>query len=133
MPRNPRIDPPNTFLAVPPDLDPGEGISVEQSVVEISSQIQDVIRKLNGQLRIGTNVNSERSGNLDGQTLTIVFPSADTEVGHPHGLERVPEGFIVTNRDRACSVYQSDGGTWSDEMIYLKCDTASAQVQLIVF
>ena len=51
-----------------------------------------------------------------------------------HGLGAVPKGWYVVEKDRACDVYRSSTDTVSDERyFYLKCDTASAVVTLLVF
>lgn len=51
-----------------------------------------------------------------------------------HGLGAVPKGWYVVEKDRACDVYRASTDAASDERyIWLKCDTASAVVTLLVF
>jgi hypothetical protein len=51
----------------------------------------------------------------------------------PHGLGRKPIGYDVVRRDAAAIVYDSSGGSWGEDVIYLKCDTASVTIKLRVY
>jgi hypothetical protein len=63
------------------------------------------------------------------------FGSAvDTPERVRHGLDSVPEGFIVVDADRACIVYRaSDAPKADSRYIWLECNTASAVVTLLIF
>jgi len=54
----------------------------------------------------------------------------NTEDTVPHGLERVPSGFIVTSIDKAGVVYKSSA--FDATNLKLKCSVASAAVTLHV-
>lgn len=58
--------------------------------------------------------------------------NADTEFTVTHYLGRIPAGFIVTDADKACSVYDS-GTAWTNNAIYLKCDAANTAISILVF
>ena len=58
--------------------------------------------------------------------------SADDEFSLTHHLNRQPSGFIKINSDEACNLYDS-GTAWTDELIYLKCDTANVEIKVLVF
>jgi len=58
--------------------------------------------------------------------------NANTEFSVTHHLGRVPNGFIITKSDKACSVYDS-GTAWTSTTIYLKCDAANTALSLSVF
>jgi hypothetical protein len=58
--------------------------------------------------------------------------NANVEFSITHHLDRTPIGFILTNSDKACSVYDS-GTAWTTSLIYLKCNAANAAVELYVF
>lgn len=58
--------------------------------------------------------------------------NANAEFSITHHLGRVPNGFIITKSDKACSVYDS-GTTWTTSLIYLKCDAANVALSLSVF
>lgn len=67
------------------------------------------------------------------ESLTVADTgNANTEFSLTHHLSRVPNGFIITKSDKACSVYDS-GTTWTSSMIYLKCDAANVALSLSVF
>lgn len=133
MADNPIINNDGDFLSVPPDLSPGENVTPEQSILEISSVIQAAVSKLNGGIKLGTTMNGSRIGNLDGQRVTVIFADADTERKVPHGLGRVPVGYIPVRKDRACDIYDSTETAWGESLFSVKCDTADAQVDLWVF
>ena len=133
MADNPIINNDGDFLPVPSDLSPGENITPEQSILEISSVIQSIVAKINGGLALGTTMNGSRVGNLSGQRVTVIFGSANTERKIPHGLGRVPAGYIPVRKDRACDIYDSTETAWGESLFSVKCDTADAQVDLWVF
>lgn len=67
------------------------------------------------------------------ESLTVADTgTANTEFSVTHHLSRVPNGFIITKSDKACSVYDS-GTTWTNSLIYLKCDAANTALSLSVF
>ena len=67
------------------------------------------------------------------EALTVADTgSANAEFSVTHHLDRVPNGYIITKNDAACSVYDS-GTTWTSTTIYLKCDTANVALSLSVF
>lgn len=50
----------------------------------------------------------------------------------PHGLGRIPRGYIVIKRDQVVEVY--DGTTdWDTSYIYVKSDVAGAVVSVLIF
>ena len=133
MADNPIINNEGDFLSLPPDLTPGENTTPEESIVEISSALQAIVAKLNGDMRLGTALNGSRIGNFSGQRVTVIFGTANEERKVPHGLGRVAVGYIPVRRDRACHVYDSTETAWGDDLLSVKCDTADAQVDLWVF
>lgn len=47
------------------------------------------------------------SDNFDAMSISVVFPTANTTVIVPHGLNRIPAGYIVQGRSAAMIVYDS--------------------------
>lgn len=71
--------------------------------------------------------------NFDWQKITFTSNATpDTEDTVAHTLKRIPEGFIVINKDKAADVYDS-GTPWTEDEIYLKTDVASAALTIYVF
>ena len=67
------------------------------------------------------------------ESLTVADSgNANTEFSKTHHLGRIPNGFLVTKSDKACSVYDS-GTAWTISTIYLKCDAANVALSLSVF
>lgn len=71
--------------------------------------------------------------NMD--TREILFTSsgvANTENTVAHTLGKIPSGYFVVSLNKAAIVY--DGGTtWTASNIYLKVNTATTVVRIIVF
>lgn len=100
---------------------------------QFSADIKALVTKVNGGISFGNGEQGSQSGNVDGHTVQIKFPSApDTEATIPHGLARRPIGYVVLSKDRACDVYDSSRGSWNDDFLYLKCTVADATVLLIL-
>ena len=99
----------------------------------ILGKLKEIAKKINGQLSFGSGVSSAQAGNFGGQWLTWTFTGADTPYLIPHSLGRVPVGYKVMRRDKACIIYDANIGDWGDMNFYLQSDTAAATVSLIVF
>jgi len=67
------------------------------------------------------------------QVVHAFGSSANTSERIRHGLGAVPIGWYVIQKDRACDVYRATTDEPSDNFyIWLKCDTASAAVTLLI-
>lgn len=105
-----------------------------ETLAYLTDLLASIVRKINGQLSLGNDDQSSQAGNLDAQRISWTFSGTpDTESAIPHGLQRVAEGYLVVGADRACIVYDSQRASWSKDSIFLKCNTASATVALLVF
>lgn len=100
----------------------------------LSTTLRGMIDKFNGGISLGNGLSGYRSGNLDAQYIDVFTPSvADTEFAVPHGLGRKPIGYDVVRRDKAAIVYDSSGGSWGENVLYLKCNVASTTIKLRVY
>jgi hypothetical protein len=45
----------------------------------------------------------------------------------------VPVGYLVVRSDKASRVYDSAVGSWTESIMYLKCDVATATIKLLVW
>ena len=98
----------------------------------ILSKLKEVVKKINGKISFGSGVTSAQAGNMDAQWITWFFKAADTPYLIPHSLNRVPTGYSVRRRDKACIIYDANIGDWGNKDFYLQSDTASATVSLLV-
>lgn len=58
----------------------------------------------------------------------------NTEFAVAHTLGRIPTGYLVVKKDKACDVYTATGGTsWTTSAIYLKSSVANCNVLIWVF
>ena len=100
----------------------------------LTAALRTIIAKFNGGISYGGGNSGYRAGNLDAQYIDVFTPSvADTEFTVPHGLGRKPIGYDVVRRDKAAVVYDSSGGSWGSDAIYLKCNVASTTIKLRVY
>lgn len=116
-----------------PDIALQDGKLTEKQALTVSAKIQQIIGRLNNGLSLGTGQTAHQAGNLDAQYVDVLMGDADAEVAIPHGLGRRPIGYWVVRRDRACIIYDSSNGSWSSTLLYLRSDTASATIRLLVF
>lgn len=107
-----------------------EGKITAQVAAYMSQVLLSVVKKINGMLSLGDGTSYSWSGNVDGQWIQIVTPSvANTEMIVRHGLKRLPVEVFTGTPDKAASFY-SDRRSWTTEELRLKCDVASATVNL---
>jgi hypothetical protein len=110
-----------------------DGKMSQNTAAYISGALRGLIAKLNGQLSFGTGISSTRAGNFDAQYIDVYTPGADAEFAVPHGLGRKPIGYDVVRQDKACNVYDSSGGSWGFDTLFLKCDVANCTIKLRVY
>ena len=58
--------------------------------------------------------------------------TANAEDSAGHSLKRVPQGYLVISVDKAAVIYKGSNA-WTTDKIFLKSNTASTAVKLIVF
>lgn len=92
--------------------------------VKLYQSVQDLFEKFNGHISLGEHrVNGGRAGNLEAQYI-IDFMSpvpADEAFEVPHGLGRVPIGYVVVSIDKPSIVYDGKPPkTWTDKSLWLK-------------
>ena len=93
-------------------------------LIRFLSQITDEYATVvNGQLQFDQNLKTS--------TVDVRFTAANTQVSVPHGLARVPTGYIQAKSNVAARIYDG-GSTNTDSVLYLKSD-AIANVKVIVF
>jgi hypothetical protein len=125
---------PNAAMGDIPPITLDEGKLSGTTATYLSSALRGIIAKFNGGISLGNGDSGYRAGNLDAQYIDVFTPSvADTEFTVPHGLGRKPIGYDVVRRDKAAIVYDSSGGSWSDTLLYLKCNVASTTIKLRVY
>ena len=135
MPDRVQLDSGVDMLGDVPDLVIRDGKVTEEVALVLSTRLRDLVRKVNRRISFGDGVDGYRAGNLDAQYVDVATTPgvADTEFTVVHGLQRVPVGYIVVRKDKACDVYDSSIGSWTDSLMFLKCTVATATVKLIVF
>jgi len=130
-----RLDTGVGMLGDVPDLTLQHGQLTEEAALLLTSRLRELIRKTNRDISLGGGVNGYRAGNLDAQFIDInTTPAvANTEFVVIHGLQRVPVGYLIVRADKACNVYDSSAGSWTESLLYLKCDTAGVTIKIVLF
>lgn len=117
-----------------PPINLKEGKFTEKLALALGDKLQEIIDRLNNGLSLGSGSTAHQAGNLNAQYIDVLFPDViNTEIAIPHGLGRVPIGYQVVQRDRWAGVYNSSLGSWSDTTIYLKANTASGTIRLMIW
>ena len=101
--------------------------SVKGYLSRLLSALDTILRQILKTINRGIEFN-----NLLAYHVTISDTGlADTEITVTHSLGFVPSRYVVTQRSKACIVY--DGSTpWTTEAIYIKCNAANAAVTISV-
>jgi hypothetical protein len=125
-----------TGVGMLPDLPPVQSVDgklTDTQVAYITDSIRNLIRTINGRLRLGDGSNSSQAGNLDGHTKEVTFVNANTDYEVPHGLGRVPVGILVldVNADGAV-VRGGSRGSWSPTRMFVRCNVAGTTALFIV-
>jgi len=125
---------PNAAMGDIPPIALSDGKMSGPTAAYLTAALRAIIEKFNGAISLGNGSSGYRAGNLDAQYIDVFTPSVpDTEIEIPHGLGRKPVGYDVVRRDAACIVYDSSGGSWGNNVIYLKCNTASVTIKLRIY
>lgn len=100
----------------------------------ITDAVQRIVRKVNGQVSFGDGASGFKAGNLDAANVNVVTPTvANTEFPVLHRLGRKPTGYFVVRQDKAVRVYDSSVGSWTERLMYLKADVATATLRIVVY
>lgn len=119
-----------------PDLPPvvsTDGKMTDTQVAYIVDAIRNLLRTINGKLRLGDGTHSSQPGNLDGHTKEVTFVTANADYEVPHDLGRVPIGLMVldVNQDGAV-VRGGSRGSWNPTRIFVRCNVANTTALFIV-
>lgn len=121
------------MIADMPPVTLSEGKLTNQQAAYITDSIRGLIRALNGGISFGDGSNSSLSGNIDGHTKEVYFPSANTDVEVPHGLGRPPIGIITLDVNVDGAVVRGNlRGDWNAERLFLRCSQAGTTALFVV-
>lgn len=74
-----------------------------------------------------------KSRNFSANLLAITaHATVNTEFAVVHGLDMIPQGYIVCRRGSNASLYLGST-TWTDTTVYFKSDVASATFFIFLF
>lgn len=99
----------------------------------IRSLLLAIVDRINGLLSFGTGASGSWAGNLDAQFLDVTARSANAEFPIPHGLGRVPVGYIIVRTNAASILYDNGGGNWTDSTLYLLSTDAGSVFRILIF
>lgn len=118
-------------IPTPPQIQVREGKLSAQDLQVLYNAVMALYPLINGGITFGNGDSFSYSGNLDGEWVPWVTPAvADTEFEIPHGLDRIPLGYLVFGQDKYCKVKDSRRGSWTSDRLLLKCDTAAVSLLL---
>ncbi len=106
-------------------LDLEDKDKVKNYLLSVDTDLRNLVNLSQNRIRFGTGSDGADGENVSGSFKVFTSNAvADTEETIAHGLGAVPIGFIVINRDKASSLYDS-GTAWTSTNAYVKSDTAS--------
>jgi len=112
------------FTVVEPKKD-----SLNQFVQMLKQVYQNLIGVINGQIGFGDGTNLD---NINGSWINVVAPVApNTDFTVNHNLGRLPVGYWIMEKDRACDVY-TGGVAATTTQLTLKATVASAVLRLFI-
>lgn len=99
-------------------------------------RVQDRIHEiLNGGIDRGSvdSAGNEQPGNMNSKNVLVNTPGvANTEFAVTHNLNRVPNHFNITYKNKACDVFDS-GTAWTKTQIFLKCSVATVTLKVEIY
>ena len=118
--------------AVPIDL--SRDGNTPQAISALYGAVNSIIGLLNRGISMGDGTHMSNAGNHDAVYVEHVTPDEpNEEFVIVHCLGRLPVGYDLARKDRACDVYDSSSGSWDDTTIRLKCTSASATILLRIY
>ena len=134
MATRPLLHPGTDRITTPGPLKVGEDGKIGVAGVEaVNLFLSSVVSKMNGNLTLGNGAHGTWAGNFYWQWIEFTSPSvADTEFTVPHGLDKVPQGFISVFQDKAGSLYVSSYGSWGKDLAYMKDSGASVLRKILI-
>ena len=99
----------------------------------VTKSLQRVYRILRRNVSYGSLKPGDDNQNMDGYPASAQTPGvANTEFAVNHGLNRVPVGFHVMNKDGATDVYKSTT-PWNKQQVFLKATGIGINLSLFIF
>lgn len=84
-----------------------------------------------GRLSFGTFIDGGHTGNFDGQFREFTSTTRDMEV--PHGLGRVPTGWLPIDQNAGGHLFRDVTKGWTEEVAYLSSDAVGVTFRVIFF
>ena len=91
-----------------------------RSASDVIAQLVDAV---NGKIELDKNLKS--------QTVTVVFPLANTDLGIQHNLNRTGLKYFVVTKNKACDVFTGVTSATTNT-IYLQCTQAATVVLVLM-
>src|SRR6266403_1108071 len=103
--------------------------SLNDFVQMLKTVYQNFVQILNGNIGFGDGTNLD---NINGSWINVVAPvGANTDFTVNHNLGRLPVGYLVMQKDRACDVYTGSVGATLTQLT-LRATVASAVLRLFI-
>jgi hypothetical protein len=93
--------------------------------------VETLIGLLEGRLTLGTAEHASWTGHVDGQYHVVLTDTADFAT--PHGLGRLPVGYVVVRSDADVRVFDSPTNAHTDTILWLRASSAGATATLMVW
>lgn len=103
--------------------------SLKDFVDMVRTVYQNFVQGFNGNIGFGDGTNLD---NINGSWINVVAPGvANTDFTVNHNLNRIPSGYLVMQKDRACDIYTGSVAATVTQLT-LRATVASAVLRLFV-
>lgn len=100
---------------------------------DVTKVLQKVHKVLSGNVSYGNLNPLDKGRNIDIYPATATTPGVvNTQFAVNHGLNRIPVGFHVVNKNGAVDVYDS-GTAWTKSQIFLKANAINIIIKILIF
>jgi len=99
---------------------------------DVVKHMRSVNKTLRGNISYGTLVPGDVGQNINGYPTTAVTPAVGVQLTVPHGLNRIPVGFHVVNKNGFVDVMAA-ATPWTTKNIYLQANAAGIKITLFIF
>lgn len=106
----------------------------EGAARDLTNMLEVLRAALNGGLSLGDGEDGARAGNLAAQFRQVKSTSAGGTFAVPHGLGRVPVGYLVVRKASHCDVCDANDRAPLDEStIWIQASVDNVELTLLIF
>jgi hypothetical protein len=117
---------------------PLQPVSLENGTLRVDvllsmyKALQDILSKLAGRISLGQVLPGYHTGDLDGQFVGWTTVK-EAPIAVPHGLGRIPTGWVVVSIDGFEVIYRDTTHPWTTELAWFTATSGGFHVMVFLF